>query len=111
MATKSTIVAKIAERCDLPSEVVAAVVDEFAVCVIEELGQGEPVTLRTFGSFRPIVRRARRSRNPETGEYFIAKETVVPKFFPSAPFKTAVAEGASANPKIAEQLREAAIRD
>lgn len=111
MATKIEIVTKIAKRLDLPIEVVAAVVDEFTARVIDELAQGEPVTLRKFGSFRPIVRNARRARNPETGEYFIAKATVVAKFFPSAPLRAAVAEGAATNPKIADQLREGSVRD
>jgi integration host factor subunit beta len=46
----------------------AATVKEAAELIKRELTAGEEVTLYKFGSFKPKVSKARKARNPQTGE-------------------------------------------
>jgi len=59
--------------------------------VLEELvSEGERVSLPTFGSFEPIDKQARTSRNPRTGEEIHTEAKVVPRFRPAKAFKDKV---------------------
>ncbi|GMH38164.1 hypothetical protein BSKO_06048 [Bryopsis sp. KO-2023] len=59
--------------------------------VVEIVAEGEKVTLPGFGTFAPITQKARRSRNPRTGETFVTDAKVVPRFTASKTFKEHVA--------------------
>jgi DNA-binding protein HU-beta len=84
---------------DLISEV-AKIVDtkkaaqEAVECVLSSITQslkkGEDVTLTGFGSFKVVKRKARKGRNPYTGEEIKIKATKAPKFTPGKALKDAV---------------------
>ena len=58
--------------------------------IIKALKKGEDVTLTGFGKFSVVKRKARKERNPQTGEEIKIKATKVPKFTPGKALKEAV---------------------
>ena len=52
--------------------------------------KSEPVTLVGFGTFKVSKRKARKGRNPRTGEEIKIKAKRVPKFVPGKGLKDAV---------------------
>ena len=63
-------------------------------CVISSitraLKKGEDVALTGFGTFKVVKRKARKGRNPNTGEEIKIKATKAPKFSPGIALKEAV---------------------
>jgi DNA-binding protein HU-beta len=63
-------------------------------CVISSitraLKKGDTVTLVGFGSFKVVERKARKGRNPQTGEEIDIKASKAPKFTPGKSLKEAV---------------------
>ena len=51
---------------------------------------GDTVTLVGFGTFKVVERKARKGRNPQTGEEIDIKASKAPKFTPGKAFKEAV---------------------
>ena len=86
-------------KADLINEV-AKIVDtkkaaqEAVDCVIssitKSLKKGVDVTLVGFGTFKVVKRKARKGRNPSTGEEIQIKATKAPKFTPGKALKEAV---------------------
>jgi len=58
--------------------------------IIKGIKKGEDVTLTGFGKFSVVKRKARKGRNPQTGEEIKIKATKVPKFIPGKALKEAV---------------------
>jgi DNA-binding protein HU-beta len=58
--------------------------------ITKSLKKGEDVTLTGFGSFKVVKRKARKGRNPYTGEEIKIKATKAPKFTPGKALKDAV---------------------
>jgi DNA-binding protein HU-beta len=63
-------------------------------CVISSitraLKKGEDVVLTGFGTFKVVKRKARKGRNPNTGEAIKIKASKAPKFTPGKALKEAV---------------------
>ena len=63
-------------------------------CVIssitKSLKRGENVTLTGFGTFKVVKRKARKGRNPRTGEVLKIKASKAPKFSAGNTLKAAV---------------------
>jgi DNA-binding protein HU-beta len=63
-------------------------------CVISSitkaLKKGDAVTLVGFGTFKVTKRKARKGRNPQTGEEINIKASKAPKFTPGKSLKEAV---------------------
>jgi nucleoid DNA-binding protein len=51
---------------------------------------GDTVTLVGFGTFKVVERKARKGRNPQTGEEIDIKASKAPKFTPGKSLKEAV---------------------
>lgn len=58
--------------------------------ITNALKKGEYVTLTGFGTFKVVKRKARKGRNPYTGEAIKIKATKAPKFTPGKSLKEAV---------------------
>ena len=54
------------------------------------LQKGDTVTLVGFGSFKVVSRKARKGRNPQTGEEIDIKASNAPKFTPGQALKETV---------------------
>ena len=58
--------------------------------ITRALQKGDTVTLVGFGSFKVVGRKARKERNPQTGEEIDIKASNAPKFTPGQALKEAV---------------------
>ena len=67
-----------------------AVVDCVLSSITKALEKGDPVTLIGFGTFKVVERKARKGKNPQTGEEIDIAARKVPKFVPGKALKKAV---------------------
>jgi DNA-binding protein HU-beta len=58
--------------------------------ITKTLKKGDTVTLIGFGTFKVTQRKARKGRNPQTGEEIDIKASKAPKFIPGKALKEAV---------------------
>lgn len=65
-------------------------VDSIITSITAALGKGNDVTLTGFGTFKVAKRKARKGRNPQTGEEIKIKAAKVPKFTAGKGLKEAV---------------------
>ena len=79
-------VAKIVDTKKKAQEAVDCVISS----ITNSLKKGEDVTLVGFGTFKVVKRKARKGRNPLTGEEIKIKATKAPKFTPGKALKAAV---------------------
>ncbi len=77
---KAELVEEIANQSGLTKKACREAVDAIASVITESLARGEKVTLVGFGSFKVITKKARRGRNPQTGEEIQIPSKDVPKF-------------------------------
>ncbi len=68
-----------------------SVVDEFTNLVLENLGDGNSVSIKGFGCFDLLKRKARRCPNPQTGEMVDVPAHWIPRFYPGRQMKSVVA--------------------
>ena len=87
---KAELVEEIANQSGLTKKACREAVDTVTSVITESLARGEKVTLVGFGSFKVITRKARRGRNPQTGEEIQIPSKDVPKFEPGKNFREAV---------------------
>jgi len=71
-------------------KVAQEVVDCVLTTIAKSLKKGDDVTLTGFGTFKVVKRKARKGRNPFTGEEIKIKATKAPKFSPAKALKEAV---------------------
>lgn len=66
---KTELVETIAQRTDLPKSSVQSVLDEFESIAGDVVAKGgDPLTIPGFLKFEQTYRKARKARNPQTGE-------------------------------------------
>jgi nucleoid DNA-binding protein len=85
--TKADLVEKIVEKTGLTRTDVAVVVDSFLDAVKNAMKEGHNLEIRGFGTFKIKSRKARKARNPRTGEEVPVPDRKVPVFKPSNEFK------------------------
>ncbi len=79
--TKSALIEKIVEKSKaLTKKQTELVVESIFDSIKEALARGEKVEIRGFGNFRLRSRRARKARNPKTGEAVDVPPKKVPYF-------------------------------
>ncbi|MCS7163874.1 MAG: HU family DNA-binding protein [Thermodesulfovibrio sp.] len=88
--TKAELVSKIASKAELTKAEATKALDATIEAIKEALKKGEKVTLVGFGSFYVSKRKARKGRNPRTGEEIKIPATKVPKFTAGKSLKEAV---------------------
>lgn len=84
---KADIIRIIAEGTGLTKVETVAVVDGFIASLSYALKKGESVELRGFGTFKVVERKARRGRNPKTGEEILIPRRKMPVFRCSKDFR------------------------
>ncbi len=81
--TKSELIAVLTDKHHgFEQEEIDVVVNTVLEAIIAELAKGRRVELRGFGSFSTKARRARRGRNPKTGETVMVPAKHMPHFKP-----------------------------
>jgi DNA-binding protein HU-beta len=78
LKTKDNMVKGLVQNTGLNKKNVELLLDELAKFIIENLKQGNSVRLPDLGTLKPIERKARNGRNPQTGETMLipAKRSV-----------------------------------
>ncbi|MCP4351601.1 MAG: HU family DNA-binding protein [Desulfobacterales bacterium] len=89
--TKADLVEKMAEDAGITKVAATAALNSFMESVIGTLKKKDgKVTLVGFGTFSKIRRKARKGRNPQTGEPIKIKACNVVKFRPGKKLRDAV---------------------
>jgi len=88
--TKADLVEKVAEKTGLTRTDVAVVVDGLLDTIKSSMEEGNNIELRGFGTFKIKTRKARKARNPRTGEEVPVPDRKVPVFKPSNEFKNLI---------------------
>ena len=89
--TKAEIVEKMANEAGITKTAAQSALESFVDGVIKALKKKDgKVTLVGFGTFQKARRKARKGRNPQTGEVLKIKASNVVKFKPGKKLKDAV---------------------
>ncbi len=88
--TKAELVAKIAGDAKISKAAAEKALNSFISNVTKTLKKGDKITLTGFGTFSVSKRKARKGRNPQTGETIRIKAAKVPKFSAGKGLKTTV---------------------
>lgn len=91
--TKADIVDLVFDKVGYSKKDVAVVIEEVFECIKSELEKGEKVKLSGFGNFTIHQKRARRGRNPQTGDEITIEERRVMTFKASQILKKAINAG------------------
>ncbi len=91
--TKFEIIDRIARETTLPKVKASQAVEAVLTVIKGELGSGEPVILRRFGSFQIRRKQPRMGRNPRTGARVQIPARRVVTFRPGKRFKQTVNAG------------------
>ncbi|PIE75130.1 MAG: DNA-binding protein [Deltaproteobacteria bacterium] len=86
---KGELVAEVAKVLNSKKEALAAV-DQVFSAITEALSTKQDVTLVGFGTFKVSKRKARKGRNPQTGEEIQIAARNVAKFVPGKNLKDAI---------------------
>nr|WP_266097008.1 HU family DNA-binding protein [Moraxella osloensis] len=87
---KSELIAKIAEKSGLNQKDAGKALDGLTQAVSDALANGEDVTLVGFGTFKVTERKAKKGRNPATGEAIQIPAKKAPIFKAGKALKDAV---------------------
>jgi len=79
---KAELVQEVANQTGLTKNVSREAVNSVVSAITDSLVREEKVTLVDFGAFQVVKRKARRGRNPQTGETIQIPAKKVPKFRP-----------------------------
>ncbi|MFZ4984079.1 MAG: HU family DNA-binding protein [Blastocatellia bacterium] len=91
--TKAELVDEVALAAKLTKKESEVIVEEVFRNIIQTLNRGEKIELRGFGSFRIRQRKARRGRNPKTGDPVDIPAKRVPYFKPGKELKEMINPG------------------
>lgn len=88
---KRELVQEVANQTGLTKKTSREAVDAIISAMTDSLSREEKVTLVGFGTFQVTERKARRGRNPQTGETIQIPAKEVPKFVPGKGLREKVA--------------------
>ena len=88
--TKADLIERIANQVGLSKATAAKTFESITEEIKKSLKKGKKVTLVGFGTFSVSKRKARKGRNPRTGETISIKATKVAKFSAGKALKDAV---------------------
>ncbi|MGC8553981.1 MAG: integration host factor subunit alpha [Candidatus Acidulodesulfobacterium sp.] len=88
--TRANLTSKVRSKVGLPTAECAQYVDSFFELIKSEIEEDGTIKLNGFGNFTIKEKKARKGRNPQTGESIIISERKVVKFKPSVVFKSEV---------------------
>ena len=81
---------QLADRYGYTKKSAALVVDDFIETILSNLERGDTVSFYGFGSFDILERKARKCRNPQTGEDCPIPAHWIPRFYPGSRMRVAV---------------------
>lgn len=84
---KAQLLEKVSQKTRLTKVQSESVLDAMLEIIQKAVSRGEEVKLVGFGTFSRLSRKARRGRNPKTGETVDIPGAKVPRFKPGKEFK------------------------
>ncbi|THB65426.1 MAG: HU family DNA-binding protein [Gammaproteobacteria bacterium] len=91
--SKSDLIDEIAKaNGDLTKKAITEIVNSAINVISTQVAKGNEVNVIGFGKFHRIKRKARKGRNPATGEEIKIAATNAPKFTPGKALKNAVSK-------------------
>ena len=84
---KKDLVESISKQCDISKTTATDAIDIIFQSITDALNNDEKVDIKGFGSFNISDRKARKGRNPHTGEEIEIKASRVPTFKASKTLK------------------------
>ena len=84
---KKDLVESISKQCDISKTTASDAIDIIFQSITDALNNDEKVDIKGFGSFNISDRKARKGRNPHTGEEIEIKASRVPTFKASKTLK------------------------
>jgi integration host factor subunit alpha len=88
--TKIDIIDSIYEKLGIPRKECGDIVESFFAIIKDELCQGNEVLISGFGKWQAKAKKARRGRNPQTGEVLTINARRVVTFKPSFVLRDAI---------------------
>lgn len=88
--TKTELANTIAEKCDITKRLAESMIDALVETIENAVVRGNKVTIAGFGTFEVSERKARKGRNPQTGEVITIPAHRTPSFRVGKRFKQAV---------------------
>jgi DNA-binding protein HU-beta len=88
--TKEELIEKVSSSSGLSKTDAGRAINAIVNSITSALKKGQTVTLIGFGTLKVSKRKARKGRNPRTGETIAIKADKVPKFTAGKAFKDAV---------------------
>ena len=79
---KAELVQSVADQTGLTKKASREAIDAITSVITDALARGEKVTLVGFGAFKVVERKARKGRNPRTGQIVQIPTKKLPKFRP-----------------------------
>jgi len=77
---KGELINEVSKKLEAKKDTVGATIDAIFEAISNALEKKDSVTLVGFGTFKVIERKARKGRNPQTGEEMNIEARKVPKF-------------------------------
>ena len=88
--TKADLIDAMASGADISKAAAGRALGSLTTTIAKSLKKGNKVTLVGFGTFAVTKRKARKGRNPRTGETIKIAASKSPKFTAGKAFKTAI---------------------
>ena len=88
--TKADLIEKMAKDAEISKTAAGKALNSLIDNISASIKKNSKVTLVGFGTFSLAKRKARKGRNPQTGEEIKIKASKSPKFTPGKAFKDAV---------------------
>jgi len=88
--TKADLIEKMAAAADISKAAAGKALDGAIEAITKSVKKGDKVALVGFGTFSQTKRKARKGRNPKTGETIKIAAAKLPKFSSGKAFKDAV---------------------
>src|SRR5438477_4116754 len=86
--TKADLVEEIGRKINIPKSQIAQIVDDLLAVVSKALSDGKHIEIRGFGTFKVREKKARRARNPRSGEEVLVPSKIEPVFKPTHDLKS-----------------------
>lgn len=87
---REDLIHQLVEKHNYTKEAAKQVIDDFTAIVIDNMREGNTVSIYGFGVFDMVERKERSCPNPITGETIVIPMHWTPKFYPGNRMKAAV---------------------
>ena len=79
---RNDLIEQLVKKHGYTKKAATSIVDDFVDIVLDNLSEGNTVSIRNFGCFDILERKARSCPNPQTGEKVEIPAHWVPRFYP-----------------------------